>query len=1087
MSTEIFYLIPPQEMVRHAGIDPLLLQPTHEPDAEGWLRGYLELLAGRRTFEVLVSRAIEAGERAPALRLATKVQGTGAVLSEPLIHKLDELYQQLRLHCRKQMDELQGYLSDLEPDVPELTAIADDLRLQMMDLELPESRPSEVSAMEKVLGTSERLQQLKREVTTLREMAQQEARARRSRLFALARTAFDRALSFVENSRSSEGPEANLLRLLPGLVLGRRESLVEAVVQAEWPLRDAALQAELAAFAAVAAPLPTKLPARVSNPQVTRSSPVALSIMSGIVFRAVRPALFGMKNAEEFKRLATRPDRVRSDKESSVLWISIAHSTEDAVLQHGAMGYGFLHEGRSLLAQRQYRIATELFRDALQCFFEARQVVDEESFEQAACGLITTRAWPRLLATQPTRETGPQALDWLDRPQQMFAWLRDNGHAQLIASLAADLPRLAVGEAFLDIARSLFGAERELLRAYVSALLKPQRVASEPESTLERIAALLAPASPPQELTSALDSVAQELVGLDKRSVSPATRSVVLQHAERIKALLAELPRDSLAPVDEVLELLPALLTSRVEGGEARSTHHLMVQPLVQILRPRERSDEVLIPLLVKNLGDSASEDVSVQLSLATGFKSLLGKGIEFYNGGSQVELGVGSLEPGANQQVNLLVKLDENLADEHSECRFRAVLLAGREIAAKETFPVAFHPNDRRRRKSPYTMGEAVTGEHFIGRDKELKQIRDAIVGGDQDRTPLVVGIRRIGKTSILKKTMQDPEVLRHYHPVYVSVEDRPRSETTVSFFIYLCEKILEAVPKEYQQQVVFHRPELDREPYGAFERFTTSLAALPMKKRILLVMDELDWLLKLVSVSEERQARQVQPLKPQEAFQPEVLGALRKALLHCKALRMIFAGLPVLLQSNYQTRLFGLLDPVRVDRFSEAEAIKVVEYARNSFSLPPVTRDLLFRMTGLQPYLLQVVCHYLFARMIEAGRDIVTPLDVQEVIEDEILANETYFTDYLALIGQNGPVMHGLALAHRAVARTRDFVSVKEVVHQMAGLGEEVTVEQVQVQLDALCSSDRPLVRRAANNATRFQIVIGMLGECLIRRASA
>jgi hypothetical protein len=1086
MLAEILHLIPPKDVVRRAGVDPLLLQPSNEADAQGWLLGYLEWVAGRRSYEVLVSRALEGGARDRALLLAAQLQGSGATLSEPLVRRLDEVYLQLYRDCRKRMEVLERQLAGLDPDVPEVTTMAEDFRLEMASLALPETRPLDGS-IEAVLGTSKRLLQLSEEVVVLLEMAQQEARARRSRLFALARKAFDRVLSLVEASPSAEGTEANLLRLLPGLVLGRRELLMEAVVQAERPLEDAALQAELAAFAAVAAPLPAKLPARAMTPRVARASPVALSVMSDIVLRAVRPALLGVKNMEEFQRLTTRADMARSDKEASVLWLSIAHATEDTVLRQGALGYGLLHEGRSLLAQRQYRIATELFRDALQCLFDARRCVEEAAFEQAACGLIATRAWPRLLATQPTREPSPQALDWLDRPQQMFSWLRDNGHAPLIASLAADLPRPVVVEAFLDIARSLFGPERELLRAYAAALLKPQRLASEPEATLERIAALLAPTSPPQELTSALDSVAQELVGLDKRSISPATRSVVLQHSERLKSLLAELPRNTRVPVDEIWELLPALLSSRVEGSEARPTHQLVLQPLVQVLRPRERSDEVLIPLLVKNNGTAAAEDVSVQLSLASGFKNLSGNGIEFYTGGSQVDLGVGSLEPGCSQQVNFLVKLDEELADEHSECRFRVVLMAGREIATKETFTVGLQANDRRNRKSPYTTGEAVTGEHFIGRDKELKLIRDAIVGGNQDRTPLVIGIRRIGKTSILKETMQDEEVLRHYYPVYVSVEDRPRSETTVTFFIYLCEKILEAVPKEYRQDVEFHRPELEREPYGAFERFTTSLAELPLKKRILLVMDELDWLFKLVALSSERQSRQVEPLKPQEAFQPEVLGALRKALLHCKALRMIFAGLPVLLQSNYETRLFGLLDPVRVDRFSEAEANKVVDYARNSFTIPPLSREFLFRMTGLQPYLLQVVCHYLFSRMIESGRDIVTPQDVEEVIEEEILANETYFTDYLTLIGHNGAVMHGLALAHRVVMRTRDFVSVKEVVQQMTGLGEEVTVEEVQVQLEGLCSSDRPLVRRASNNTSRFQLVIGMLGECLIRRASS
>lgn len=1051
MTTELFYMVSPQDAVALAGVDPSLFQPAQEQDAEGWLRGFLEILARRRSFELLIAQALDAGEKGRALRLAAKTHGPEQTLSEPLLARLEALYQQLQRDCHVRLIALHVKLESVDPEVAEVAGMTEEIRRDLERVALPEARPRQQEAIEEALAAYERLEVLEAEAATLVEMAQQEAQDRRARFFTTARKALERSLSLIEKGRSSEGLEENLLRVLPSLVLARRESLLEAIALAERPLEEPTLQAELAAFAAVASPLPRQLPLRAPAARVNSSSLAALSVLSEQMLRAARPAPRGVGSVEEFRQIVTRADAARSDKESSILWLSMAHSTSEAVLRQGALGYGFLYEGRSLLEQRQYRLATELFRDALQCFYDARQHVEEELFEQAAFGLIATRAWPRLLIAHPGQDTRTHVLDWLHRPQQMFHWLRDNGHAPLLASLAADLPRLDVSEAFLTLSRSHFGAERELLRAYATAILKPQRLFAEPEACLERIVRLLAPASPPETLATALKAVAQDLVSLGKRPLTPAVRGAIIRHLEQIKEELAWMPRNTLAPVEEVQELLPTLLSGRAEGGDVRTGPQLALQPLVRSLRPAERCDEVLVPVLVKNNGLSAIEDVIVQLTLAPNFE---GKGIEFCDGGRQVERPVGGLEPGESRQVNFLVNVDKELAGKYLEIRFRWVILAGREVVAEDkTFSVEFRPDDRRTRKSPYTPGEPVTGEHFIGRDKELRQIRDAIVGSSQDRTPLVVGIRRIGKTSVLKETMNDPEVLRKYFPVYVSVEDRPRSETTSSFLIYLCERILEAVPQEHRNRVVFRRAELEAEPYGAFERFTQSLTALELKKRILLVIDEMDWLLKLIAATEERQSRQAAPLKPNEAFQPEVLGAIRKALLFCPALRMIFAGLPVLLQSGYQARIFGLLDPVRVDRFSEEEALRVTDYANNSFTLPPLTRETLFRMTGLQPYLLQVVCHHLFARMVESGRDIVTPWDVDEVIEAEILANESYFTDYLGLMEKsNGAILHGLALAHRAVSR--EFVSVKEVVLQMARMGEDAQVEEVQAQLNEMCS---------------------------------
>ena len=1084
---DLLHFIPGSHAAILAGVDPLLLDPEESSKAETQLRGFLEHLAGRRSFESLITRALEEGPREEALRLAARAAGAGAQLPAALGTRLDELYGRLREEHQQRLTATLEQLNKLNSEAPQAAAMAEEQRVALHRLFVPETRPTSAEAYEEVRAALRELSRVQAEVKELSVLAHEEASERRAALFHAARNAAKRSLDLLERASSMEGLEADLLRLLPNLVLGRRSDLLEAIAAKERPLEDASLQAELSAFAAVAAPS-TRSFTRVAPPPpppTTGKAAVQLSVISDLVFRPIRASIKGLSGPEELRRLAGRSHRVRTDKESSLLWLSLAKATEDTALRQAALGYGLFYEGRSLLAQSQYRFATEVLRDSLQCLFDASRYVEDDAQEQAAFALVATRAWPRRLASRSSRDAELQVLTWLDQPQQMFTWLRDTGHALLIANLAADIPRVDVAEAFLGLTRSYLGSEQELLRAYVDAILKPQRLLAEPELTMEKLSRLLAPAEPTARLQGVLDEVARLLEAIGKRPPSPSLRAGILKQVEVLREELDQLKRHPSVPVEEVLELLPSLLLSRVETGEIRNTPHLTFQPLVQCLRPAERSEEVLLPVMVRNIGAMASDDLSLQLSVVEDGKEE--SGIVFYEGGRQAEHPVGGLDPDTSQQVNFIINMPEDLAERRTECRFRAVLVSQRETLLDETFSVALRPDDYGRRKSPYTTGEVVTGEHFIGRDRELKQIRDALVGGTQERTPLVVGIRRIGKTSILKQTLLDPEVLRHYYPVYVDVEDRPASETTSTFLIYLCEKILEGIPAASRTEVVFHRKDFDVEPYNAFERFTQSLSALKMKKRLLLVIDEFDWLFKLAAKTQERQEYQDAPLKPNEAFQPEVFGAIRKALLHCRMLRMLFAGLPVLLQrSSYEARLFGLLDPVRVDRFTEQEAQEVLNAAKNSFNVPPVSRELLFRSTGLQPYMLQVVCHYLFARMIDSGRDVVTPLDISEVIETEILANESYFTDYVALIGKDVQLLHALALAVRELSPTREFVSAKDVQQQLALLGEDMTVEEVETQLVSLCQSDRPLVRSAPNNSKRFRLVIGMVGDWLIRRSS-
>ena len=184
-----------------------------------------------------------------------------------------------------------------------------------------------------------------------------------------------------------------------------------------------------------------------------------------------------------------------------------------------------------------------------------------------------------------------------------------------------------------------------------------------------------------------------------------------------------------------------------------------------------------------------------------------------------------------------------------------------------------------------------------------------------------------------------------------------------------------------------------------------------LQLQRRVLLIIDEVDKLLAIIKSGEERQTQG--PLGPHHVLQPEVLGAIRKTLMKDGAVRMVFAGLPTFLEAGYGDRLFGLFLPVHLKPFTEDEASRVVDASGGVLNLTRRAREYLFRATGLQPYLLNLVCYFLFAAAATSGRDLTTLSDVEEAIEDKLLSSESYFTDYMSLAGSAAPVLRAVAAA--------------------------------------------------------------------------
>ena len=260
-------------------------------------------------------------------------------------------------------------------------------------------------------------------------------------------------------------------------------------------------------------------------------------------------------------------------------------------------------------------------------------------------------------------------------------------------------------------------------------------------------------------------------------------------------------------------------------------------------------------------------------------------------------------------------------------------------------------------------------------------------------------------------------------------------------------------------------------------------SFQTVSTTKRVLIIFDEFEKMVSNITKWQLRIEVSTSVPKPQEALLPEVFGALRKVMLHSQRFSFIISGVPKIKSSfeEYQARWFGLMSPLYIEPLGleEAKNLMQPEGIPYKYSSEAV-KEILF-MTGYQPYLIQLVGKNIFTDMLLSGRDTVASKDVEDVIEKEILPNESYFINYYDLMGEDTDVLTAIALCHKKVGKRRRYVTINEISESLANLGSPKSKGVIAERLKEMERADRPLVQRSPSRADAYRIVIGILSRFL------
>ncbi|MEZ4674669.1 MAG: ATP-binding protein [Caldilineaceae bacterium] len=240
----------------------------------------------------------------------------------------------------------------------------------------------------------------------------------------------------------------------------------------------------------------------------------------------------------------------------------------------------------------------------------------------------------------------------------------------------------------------------------------------------------------------------------------------------------------------------------------------------------------------------------------------------------------------------------------------------------------------------SPYETSKPVTGSRFFGREAEVRRIISS------DANFAIMGIRRIGKTSLLKE-------IGERYTIHAQESGDKLAEERVIFLD--CSSIKSA--EHFMQEIVrkLHPQELTRINHRHFPlHFPDFLNRMAKRYQgpLVFLLDEFDEL--LVAIANDR----------------DILEALRSSS-NTDSARYIVAGFRRLLQevSNLDSPFFNFVKPLRLKEFTSNEAAAmIIEPMRNLGVHLERANEIVARIvqeTASQPNLIQFYCSILIEQL--------------------------------------------------------------------------------------------------------------------------
>lgn len=383
--------------------------------------------------------------------------------------------------------------------------------------------------------------------------------------------------------------------------------------------------------------------------------------------------------------------------------------------------------------------------------------------------------------------------------------------------------------------------------------------------------------------------------------------------------------------------------------------------------------------------------------------------------------------------------------------------------------------PWDKGAQRNPYVVGIALkSAGQIFGRDKEISDITRKLIGQTQDNVVLVLGERRIGKTTVLNGLRNNKEIRQRYIVTQTDMESAGNfADTAVFYNSYLMDPIRKCLLDARISVDDLHETGA-ASPHRGFENFMMQVEEKLKKenRRLLVILDELE----KVFVEIERGLEGGGPGLPEE-----VVAALRAVIINSSQISFVLAGITDVVRRHLHTpkaRLFNLALEVVLPTLPEKAAADLISRAvGESYMVTPRAEQQVILETNCHPYLLQKVCHELFEYMIDLGEGVATEADIGTVLDTKILPHGQPFAYLVETIRRPEDMVLIDALSF--VQSGTRYVSVGELRRQLLRSGADYSEVEIRRRLDDLREQAPSLLGRAPNNAQRYRLSVPLFAR--------
>ncbi|MEM8640465.1 MAG: AAA-like domain-containing protein [Cyanobacteria bacterium P01_G01_bin.54] len=326
----------------------------------------------------------------------------------------------------------------------------------------------------------------------------------------------------------------------------------------------------------------------------------------------------------------------------------------------------------------------------------------------------------------------------------------------------------------------------------------------------------------------------------------------------------------------------------------------------------------------------------------------------------------------------------------------------------------------------NPYTIGDPVEGNRFVGREDLLRELESLWLGAENLPSVLVYGHRRMGKTSILRNLTGGADLKL----IYVNLQLLGSVTQGLS-------EVLLAIADDIAQHLDISAPADEAFlncPQRTFERYLRDVLSQLDCRALIIALDEFEIIEDLIEKGQ---------------LSPDFMGYLRGLIQMDKRLAFALAGLHTLeeMTRDYFEPFFGSTYGIPVSFLTEAASRQILENPSNDFPLEydPNAVDEIYRLTHGQPYLVQLIGFQLVRRfneqVFETGRErdprltVADVAAVTDISQADLFRNGRYYFE--GVWNQAAQGAPGQQAILQTLAPHLDGLTVAELQAQLPHLG--------------------------------------------------